>query len=110
LSVFVAELTIQGFPNLSDTLKKSLGTPAWKNRRRRKTGRLGKIPALPLYLMKITVDIAALTSEQVKFLSELGMFPDDDQWESGWDPDEFQEAMEWLKWAGIEDVFEQFGE
>jgi hypothetical protein len=59
--------------------------------------------------MKITVNITALTSEQVKFLSQLGMFLDEETWEGGCDPEEFDEAMDWLKRAGITDVFVEFG-
>ena len=32
--------------------------------------------------MKITVNLADLTSEQVKFLSQLGMFRDEQTWEA----------------------------
>ncbi len=59
--------------------------------------------------MKITVNIAALTNEQVKFLSQLGAFDGDDLWVAGCDPNEFEEAMELLKGAGIDDVFVEFG-
>jgi hypothetical protein len=59
--------------------------------------------------MKITVNLAHLTNEQVKCLSQLGEFIGDHTWEAGCDPDEFQEALGLLKRAGIEDVFVQFG-
>jgi hypothetical protein len=59
--------------------------------------------------MKITVNLAVLTNEQVKCLSQLGQFRDDQTWEAACDPDEFEEATDLLKRAGIEDVFEQFG-
>lgn len=59
------------------------------------------------YPMKITVNLAALNNEQIKFLSQLGEFQDDQTWESHCDPDESQEAADLLKNAGI-DV--QFGE
>jgi hypothetical protein len=59
--------------------------------------------------MKITVNLADLTNEQVKFLSQLGQFRGERTWEAGCDPDEFHEAMDLLKRAGIEDVFVQFG-
>jgi hypothetical protein len=58
--------------------------------------------------MKITVKLDNLKSEQVKFLSQLGEFRDD-LWVAGCDPDEFEEAMDWLKRAGIDDVFVEFG-
>jgi hypothetical protein len=59
--------------------------------------------------MKITVKTTNLTSEQLKFLTNLGMFLDDDRWEAACDPDDFEEAVDLLKRAGIEDVFVQFG-
>src|SRR5262249_4462749 len=62
-----------------------------------------------LYHMKITVNLADLTSEQVKFLSQLGEFRGERAWEAHCDPDEFHEAADLLKRAGIEDVFVQFG-
>ena len=58
--------------------------------------------------MKITVITTALNSEQMKFLSQLGEFRDE-TWVGGCDPDEFEEAMDWLRWAGIDDVFVEFG-
>ena len=62
--------------------------------------------------MKITVKTTTLTNEQMKFLSQLGEFrgDNDETWVGGCDADEFEEAMEWLKWAGIEDVFVEFGD
>jgi len=60
--------------------------------------------------MKITVNTANLNNEQMKFLSQLGEFRDDETWVAGCDPDEFQEALDLLKRAGIEDVFVQFGD
>ena len=61
--------------------------------------------------MKITVKLDALkNAEQVKFLSQYGEFRDDDIWVAGCDPDEFQEAVDLLKRAGIDDVFVEFGE
>ena len=58
--------------------------------------------------MKITVKLDTLTSEQMKFLSQLGEFRDE-TWVGGCDPDEFEEAMDSLKRAGIDDVFVEFG-
>jgi len=60
--------------------------------------------------MKITVKLDTLNSEQVKFLSQLGEFRDGETWVAGCDPDEFDEAMDWLKRAGIDDLFVEFGE
>jgi hypothetical protein len=60
--------------------------------------------------MKIRVNTANLTSEQMKFLSQVGEFRNDQTWEASCDPDEFQEAVDSLKRAGIDDVFVQFGE
>ena len=59
--------------------------------------------------MKITVTTDNLTNEQMKFLSQLGGF-NDNLWVGGCDPEEFDEAMDWLKWAGIDDVFVEFGD
>ena len=59
--------------------------------------------------MKITVNLADLTNEQAKFLSQLGEFRGERTWEAACDPDEFQEALGLLRRAGIEDVFVQFG-
>jgi hypothetical protein len=60
--------------------------------------------------MKINVNLADLTSEQVKCLSQLGQFRDDQTREAHCDPEEFQEAVDLLKRAGIEDVFVRFGD
>ena len=59
--------------------------------------------------MKIAVNLADLTSEQVKCLSQLGQFRGERTWEAHCDPNEFEEAVDLLKWAGIEDVFMHFG-
>lgn len=59
--------------------------------------------------MKITVNLVRLNSEQKKFLSQLGEFRDDELWLGGCDAEEFDEAMDWLKRAGITDVFVEFG-
>ena len=61
-------------------------------------------------LMKITVNTTSLTNEQMKFLSQLGEFRGDDKWVAGCDADEFDEAMELLKNAGMDDVFVQWRE
>jgi len=58
--------------------------------------------------MKISVNLATLTNEQMKFFSQLGMFRDE-RWEGGCDPGEFQEAIDLLKGAGINDLFVEFG-
>lgn len=58
-------------------------------------------PRHSLICMKIRVNLATLSNEQVKFLTGLGMFLDDETWEGGCDPDEFEEAIEWLRRAGI---------
>jgi len=63
--------------------------------------------------MKFTVNTASLSSVQMKFLSQLGEFRDNDEtWVAGCEPHEFEEAMGWLKRAGIkdEDMFIEFGE
>ena len=60
--------------------------------------------------MKITVNLADLTSEQVKFLSQLGEFRGERTWEAACDPDEFHEAVELLRKAGVDDLFVQFRE
>lgn len=55
--------------------------------------------------MRITINLDALTAEQVKFLSQLGMFCDDDEtWESHCDPEDFEEVFDLLKQAGICDL------
>jgi len=53
--------------------------------------------------------LQTLTSEQVKFLSQLGEFRGERTWEAHCDPDDFEEAVNLLKRTGIEDVFVQFG-
>ena len=62
-----------------------------------------------LYHMKITVNLADLTSEQLKCLSQLGEFRGERTWETACGPEDFEEAVDLLKRAGIEDVFVQFG-
>ena len=59
--------------------------------------------------MKIAVNLAYLTSEQVKCLSQLGEFRGERTWEAACDPDDFEEAVDLLKRAGIRDVFVQLG-
>jgi len=59
--------------------------------------------------MRITVNTTYLSSEQVKCLSQLGEFRDDQTWEAVCEPQEFEEAVDLLKRAGIEDVFMHFG-
>ena len=59
--------------------------------------------------MRITVNTTYLTSEQVQSLSQLGQFRGERTWEAHCDPDDFEEAADLLKRAGIEDVFMQFG-
>lgn len=59
--------------------------------------------------MKITVNLDGLNNEQMKFLSQVGEFRGEQTWEARCDPDEFEEAVSFLKRAGIEDVFVQFG-
>ena len=59
--------------------------------------------------MRITVNTAALTSGQVKLLSQLGEFRGERTWEAACDPDELHEAVDLLKRAGVEDVLVQFG-
>ena len=59
--------------------------------------------------MRITVNTTYLTSEQVKYLSQLGEFRGGRTWEAACDPDEFAVAVDLLKRAGIEDAFVQFG-
>jgi hypothetical protein len=62
--------------------------------------------------MKITVKTAALTSEQMKFLSQLGEFggANDETWVGGCDWEDFWEAVELLRRAGVDDLSIQFGE
>ena len=45
----------------------------------------------------------------MKCLSQLGEFRGERAWEAHCDPDDFEEAVDLLKGAGIEDVFVQFG-
>ena len=59
--------------------------------------------------MKIAVNLADQTSEQLKYLSQLGEFRGGRTWEAACDPDEFAVAVDLLKRAGIEDAFVQFG-
>jgi hypothetical protein len=59
--------------------------------------------------MRITVNTTYLTSEQVKCLSQLGEFRDDKTWEAACGPEEFHEAVELLRQAGVDDLFIQFG-
>ena len=59
--------------------------------------------------MKIAVNLTDQTSEQLNYLSQLGEFRGERTWEAGCDPDDFEEALDLLKRAGIEDVFVQFG-
>jgi hypothetical protein len=60
--------------------------------------------------MKITVNLADLTSEQMKFLSQLGEFRGNGEaWVAGCDPDQFGEALDLLRRAGIEGVAVQCG-
>ena len=55
--------------------------------------------------MRITINLAALTNEQVKFLSQLGMFCDDLTWESQFEQEHLQEVIDLLKNAGISELF-----
>jgi hypothetical protein len=54
--------------------------------------------------MKIIVTLTALSNEQVKFLSQLGQFRDDQAWEAHCDPEEFTDAVDLLKRAGVDDM------
>ena len=95
------------WPEAGKTLE---GLLPGKNRRRAAAGPEGKFRRChSLYHMKIAVNLADLTSEQVKFLSQLGEFNGERTWEACCDPDEFEEAVDLLKRAGIEDLFVQFG-
>jgi hypothetical protein len=60
--------------------------------------------------MKLNVNTGALTAEQMKFLAQLGQFRGETAWEGHCDPHEFQEAIDLLKRAGIEDVLVGWGE
>jgi len=55
--------------------------------------------------MRITVNLAPLNNEQVKFLTPLGMFCDDDTWETDFEAEDLQEVIDLLKNAGICDLF-----
>ena len=55
--------------------------------------------------MRITINLASLTNEQVKFLSQLGMFCDDLTWESEFEPEDLQEVIDLLKNAGVCDLW-----
>jgi hypothetical protein len=61
-------------------------------------------------MMKLTVNTATLSNEQMKFLSQLGEFRGDknERWVAGCSSEELAEAMGWLNWAGIHDVFVEF--
>ena len=54
--------------------------------------------------MRITINLATLSNEQVKFLSQLGMFCDDDLWESQFEPEDLQDVIDLMKQAGICDL------
>jgi hypothetical protein len=58
--------------------------------------------------MRITVNTTYLTSEQMKFLSQLGHFRGEGTWEAHCDKDDFEEAVDHLKRAGT-NVFVRFG-
>ena len=60
--------------------------------------------------MKITVSTTNLTGDQVKLLSQLGAFRDERTWESTCEPQEFQEAVDLLRKAGVGNLPVQFGE
>jgi hypothetical protein len=60
--------------------------------------------------MRITVNTASLISEQVKCLSQPGEFRDDQTWEAACGPEEFHEAVDLLKRAGVDDMLVQFGD
>ncbi len=55
--------------------------------------------------MKITVNMAPLSSEQVKCLSQLGTFCADQIWESSCESDDLPDVIGFLKNAGICDLF-----
>jgi len=59
--------------------------------------------------MKISVNITSLSSEQVKFLSQLGGFTDDQTWESDCEPAGIQEVLDLLMPAGITELCLQLG-
>jgi hypothetical protein len=54
--------------------------------------------------MKVIVNIAPLSDEQVKFLSQSGMFRDDQTWESHCEPEDLREVIDCLNRAGICDL------
>src|ERR1051325_4319617 len=85
--------------------KKLRGTVSEKNRRQKKSQ-----PHYSAILMTITINLDTLTPEQVKFLSQLGMFQGEATWKATCEPEEFDEAVELLKRAGIDDVFVEWGE
>ena len=88
-----------------------LGLLPGKNRRRTAAGPEGKFRRChSLYHMKIAVNLADLTSEQVKCLSQLGEFKGERTWEAHCDPDEFEEAVDLLKRAGVDDWLVQVGD
>lgn len=60
--------------------------------------------------MKISVNLSPLNNEQVKCLSQLGMFTDDQTWESHCEPADFQEVHDLLVQAGITKVLLRMGE
>ena len=55
--------------------------------------------------MRITINLDSITNEQLKFLSQLGMFLDDDRtWESHCESEELPKAINALKGAGINEL------
>ena len=54
--------------------------------------------------MRIKINLAPLSNEQVKFLSQLGMLCDDHTWESHCEPEDLQEIIDLLGRAGICDL------
>jgi hypothetical protein len=54
--------------------------------------------------MKITVNLAPLTNEQVKFLSQSGTFRDEQTWEGHCEPEDLREVIDCLKRARICDL------
>jgi hypothetical protein len=60
-------------------------------------------------MMKISVNITSLNHEQVKCLTQLGMFTDDQTWESYCEPADIQEVLDLLVQAGITKLFLQLG-
>jgi hypothetical protein len=62
-------------------------------------------------VIRSRVNTTDLTSEQVKFLSQLGEFRDEGKaWVAGCEPAGFLEAVELLKKAAVKDLFVQFRE